>query len=118
MDITKTPGPDETVADRDVHSKEGSKLLNPTKEYYAEINALLDWLNRGFYKGELALPMVTLRTAQKCFGVYVPKNWDHSTGTIRPEFRLNPLLFKESGFETQCIELLETIPRFSTVSIF
>src|SRR5262245_8620791 len=106
MDITKTPGPDETDADRDVHSKEAGKLLNPTKEYYAEISALLEWLNRSFYKGELALPMVTLKKAQKCFGVYVPGNWDHSTGTIRPEFRLNPLLFKEASFETQCMELL------------
>ncbi len=106
MDIPKAPGPNETEADRDVHSKEEARLLNPTKEHYGEIIALLEWLNRSFYKGDLALPMVTFRTAQKCFAIYVPKKWDHRTGTSRPEFRLNPLLFREAGFEVQCMELL------------
>lgn len=106
MDITTTTGLDQTGIDRDVHSKEEPRLLNPTKEHYGEVSALLEWLNRSFYKGELALPMVTFRTAQKCLGVYVPRKWDHKTGTSRPEFRLNPVLFKQAGFETQCIELL------------
>lgn len=112
MDITKSPGPKETETDRnghserDDHSKEDARLLNPTREHYGEITALLEWLNRSFYRGELALPMVTFRAAQKCFGVYVPKKWDHRTGTSRPEFRLNPVIFKQAPFATQCMELL------------
>ncbi len=106
MDIPRAPGPNETETDRDGHSKEDARPLNPTKEHYGEIVALIEWLGRSFYKGELALPMVTFRTAQKCFAVYVPKKWDHRTGTSRPEFRLNPLLFREAGFDVQCMELL------------
>lgn len=106
MDITNATGMNESIRDRDVHSKDESKQLNPTKEHYGEVTALLEWLNRSFYRGELALPMVTFRTAQKCFGSYVPEKWDHRTGTARPEFRLNPLLFKQTPFEMQCVELL------------
>ena len=106
MDITKTSGPKETETDCGVHSNEDGKLLNPTKEHYGEVVALLEWLNRSFYKGELALPMVTFRLALKSFGAYVPRKWDHRSGPTRPEFRLNPLLFKGAAFETQCMELL------------
>jgi hypothetical protein len=106
MDITNNLRLDEALPDRNGHSKEDVKLLNPTKEHYGEVTALLEWLNRSFYKGDLALPMVTFRTAQKCFGVYVPEKWDHRTGTSRPEFRLNPVLLKQATFEAQCMELL------------
>lgn len=116
MDITRNTGPHETEMDhtgssrtdefRDGHSETDDKSLNPTKEHYGEIVALLEWLNRNFYKGELALPMVTFRTALKSHGVYKPKKWDHKAGTSRPEFQLNPFLFKQSNLETQCMELL------------
>jgi len=106
MDLTTSFELDETGPNRDVHSKDEPRLLNPTKEHYGEVVALLEWLNRSFYRGELALPMVTFRTALKCFGVYVPEKWDHRTGTSRPEFRFNPLLFKQAPFDVQCMELL------------
>jgi len=108
MDITKPVGVDETETDRDVHSKGEEKALSPTKELYGEINALLEWLNRSFYRGELPLPMVTFRNGQKCFGVYVvPEKWDHVTGARRREFRLSPLMLRQASFETQCMELLQ-----------
>lgn len=109
MDITKTGGPKETQTDCGVHSKDDVKLLNPTREHYGEVVALLEWLNRSFYRGELALPMVTFRTALKCFGAYVPRKWNHSSGPTRPEFRLNPVLFKDAAFETKCMELLRLL---------
>ena len=46
MDITNAAGMDEGVRDRDVHSKEDARSLNPTKEHYGEVTALLEWLNR------------------------------------------------------------------------
>jgi hypothetical protein len=108
MDLTNATnqaGLNRTETDRNGPSKE-EKLLNPTREHYGEVVALLEWLNRSFYKAELALPMVTFRTALKTFGVYVPRKWDHRSGAMRPEFRLNPVLFKEAAFETKCLELL------------
>lgn len=105
MDIANA-GMDESVRDRDVHSKDETRSLNPTKEHYGEVTALVEWLNRSFYGGKLPLPMITFRTAQKCFGAYAPEKWDHRTGTSRAEFRLNPLLFKQAPFEMQCMDLL------------
>lgn len=85
------------------------KALNPTKEYYGEVMSLLEWLNRNFHEGALGLPMVTFRTAIRSFGCYVPKKWDHKTGTSAPEFRLNPIEFRDATLETKCMELLKLL---------
>lgn len=106
MDITNSRGLNETEADRDGHSKEESKLLNPTKELNGEMMSLIEWQNRNFYGGELAPPFVTFRTDLKTMAMYVAREVDHKSGTLRPGFRLNPFLFMAASFQTQCMELL------------
>lgn len=89
----------------------GGKTLKPTPEHYAELQSLFDWLNRSFYKNELAAPMFTLVNAVRGFGVYVPEKWNHVSGTSRPEFRLSPLAFTQADFETKAMELMRLMEK-------
>lgn len=82
------------------------KSLNPTEEYYGEVARLLKWINERFFEGALELPMITFRTPMKFFGRYIPECWDHNSGALRAEFKLNPVAFKKASFEEKCLELL------------
>ena len=82
------------------------KSLNPTEEYYGEVARLLKWINERFFEGALKLPMITFRTPMKFFGRYIPECWDHNSGALRAEFKLNPVAFKKASFEEKCLELL------------